>query len=111
MRTPVAEGGYPDPGRHLPWHECRGVELNVDGVLRELDGEQLGMSVYVAAPFRFGQNRNAVAPSVPRIVLEGWPAETDEPAHRISLTQGEGLLLARSLVRLVDGLIDPRQIA
>ena len=104
---PDAEHGYPDPGRHLPWHECRSIELNVDGALRELDGEQLGMSAYIAAPFRFGQTRDALAPSSPRIVLESWPVDADEPAQRISLTQGEALRLARTIVRLIDGVIPP----
>ena len=107
---PDAEDGYPDPSRHLPWHECRGIELNVDGVMRGLDGEELSMSVYVAAPFRFGKHRAALAPSSPRLVLESWPADSDQPAHRISLSQGEALRLARMLVRLTDGLTPTRRL-
>ncbi len=35
---------YPDPERHLPWHECRSAETFVDGVCRDLAGESVAVS-------------------------------------------------------------------
>src|ERR671931_910880 len=60
---PDPEGGYPDPHRHVPWPECRGAEMFVDGVCRDLHGEPVGVSVYSAAPFRFGEPRADASPS------------------------------------------------
>jgi hypothetical protein len=100
---PGPDGSYPDPERHRPWHECRSREVFVDDVRRDLDGEPLGVSVYNAAPFRFGQLRDDAPPAVPRVVLETWTGD-DEPAQRMSLTAGEALRLARILVRCADGL-------
>jgi hypothetical protein len=100
---PDPDGGYPDSNRHLPWHECRGAEMFVDGVCRDLDGEPVGVSVYDAAPFRFGEPRDDASPSAPRVVLETWTSD-DEPSHRVSLTAGEALRLARILVCCADEL-------
>jgi hypothetical protein len=100
---PDPNGGYPDPARHLPWQECRGREVFVDGPRRELDGEPVEVSVYNAAAFRFGQPRDDTPPAPPRVVLEAWTA--DEPAaHRLSLTPGQALHLARILVHCADDL-------
>lgn len=65
---------------------------------RDLDGELLGVSVYNAAPFRFGEPRDDTSRAAPRVVLETW-TDDDEPAERLSLTPGEALRLARILVR------------
>jgi hypothetical protein len=71
-----------------------------------LDGEPVGVSVYVAAPFRFGQPRENTSPPPARVVLETWLAASDERAERVSLSAGEALRLARVLARLADGLAD-----
>ncbi len=104
---PDRDGGYPDPGRHLPAHECHSRAAFLDGVRRDLAGEPLGVSVYNAAPFRFGQPRDEAAPASPRVVLEAWTGD-DETVQRISVTPGEALRLARILVRCTDELTFPR---
>ena len=75
----------------------------MDGARHDLDGEQVGVSVYNAAPFRFGVPRDDTPPVAPRVVLETWTSDV-EPAHRVSLTAGEALRLARILVRCADEL-------
>lgn len=99
---PERNGGYPDRDRHLPWHECRTREADVAGVHRDLDGDAVSMSVYAAAPFRFGQLRTAAAASSPRIVLETWQRALDQPARRLSLDIAQARHLARILVHLAD---------
>ncbi len=94
---------YPDPERHRPWHECRGTEAFLDDVRSDVAGEAVGVSVYNAAPFRFGEAREDTAPAGARVVLETWTGD-DEPAQRVSLTAGEALRLARILVRCADEL-------
>jgi hypothetical protein len=61
------------------------------------------VSVYNAAPFRFGQLRDEAPPTSPRVVLEAWTTD-DETVQRISFTPGEALHLARILVRCADEL-------
>jgi hypothetical protein len=100
---PDRDGGYPDPERHLPWHECHSDAAFVDGVRRDLAGEPVGVSVYNAAPFRFGELRDDEPPAVPRVVLETWTSDV-APSHRVSLTAGEALRLARILMRCADEL-------
>ena len=100
---PDRNGGYPDPERHVPWHECRSRAAFVDDVRRDLYGERVGVSVYNAAPFRFGEPRDDTSPAAPRVVLETWAGD-DESAQRVSLTAGEALRLARILVRCADDL-------
>lgn len=102
--------GYPDPERHVRAHECHSQAAFLDGARRDLDGEPLGVSVYNAAAFRFGQPRDAAAPASPRVVLEAWTGD-DEPAQRISLTPGEALRLARILVRCADELMFSKRAA
>jgi hypothetical protein len=99
------EIGYPDPDRHLPWHECRGPEAWLHDARRDLDGEHLEVSVYVAAAFRFGQQRHLPLQSPTRLVIDAW-APT-EGAVRVSLTLGETVRLARILNRLVDSVSLP----
>jgi hypothetical protein len=101
---PDRTGGYPDPDRHVPWHECQTAETYIDGTRRNLDGEPVDVSVYAAAPFRFGELRGQGALSSAGIVIETWPTGTDEPAERVSLTPGEALRLARILIHLADQL-------
>jgi hypothetical protein len=101
---PDEHGGYPDSERHLPWDECHGQYAFLDSAVRDLDGEQVGVSVYVAASFRFGRPRDNTSPPSPRVVVEAWPIEDNEPGQRISLSPGEALRLARILVRLADTL-------
>jgi hypothetical protein len=108
---PDHDSGYPDPERHLPWHECHTAEAFVDDVRRDLDGDELGVSVYAAAQFRFGQTRDAAQPREARIVVETWPANTDELSQRISISPGDALRLARILVRLADDLTFTRHAA
>jgi hypothetical protein len=74
---PDPDGGYPDPERHRPCHECRSRESFVEDVRRDLDGEPIGVSVYNAAPFRFGQPRDDTPPAAPRVVLETWTADDE----------------------------------
>jgi hypothetical protein len=100
---PDREAGYPDPERHLPWHECHSQAAFLDGVRRNLDGEPAGMSVYNAAAFRFGMPRDNTSSTEPRVVLETWTGGDDAP-QRVSLTAGEALRLARILVRCADAL-------
>jgi hypothetical protein len=100
---PDLNGGYPDPERHLPSHECRSREAFVDGGRRGLDGEQVGLSLYSAAAFRFGQPRDDAPPATARVVLETWTSD-DNSSQRVSLTAGQALQLARILVRCADDL-------
>ena len=106
---PDPDGGYPNPERHLPAYECHSRVCFVDGVRRDLNGEPLVVSVYNAAPFRFGQPRDERPPASPRVVLETWTSE-DERADRFSLTPAEALHLARILVRCADELTFPRRV-
>jgi hypothetical protein len=41
--------------QHLPWDECQTAEYFLDDVTRDLGGEALGLSVYCATSFRFGE--------------------------------------------------------
>jgi hypothetical protein len=100
---PDRTGGYPDPQRHLPWHECHGPAAFLDGACRDLAGEPLGVRAYNAAPFRFGELREEVPPAQPRVVVETWTSG-DKSSVRVSLTAGEALRLARILVRCADDL-------
>ena len=54
---PDHNGGYPDPDRHLPWHECRTVETYLEHARRDLHGREVDLSVYGATRFRFGEPR------------------------------------------------------
>jgi hypothetical protein len=101
---PDTNDGYPDPDRHLPWHECRSGEAFLDDVRRDIDGDELGLSVYVASAFQFGQPRDAVESRAARLVIETWQSNAEEPSQRISVNAGDALRLARILVRLVDEL-------
>ena len=96
------EDGYPDPERHLPWHECRGPEVWLEGARRDLDGEDLEVSVYLAAPYRFGQQRSPSEQAPTRLVIEAAGPGADSPAVRVSLALGEAVRLARILNHLVD---------
>lgn len=82
----------------------------MDGVCRDLDGESVGVSVYIAALFRFGEPRDDKSPAAPRVVLETWTGD-GEPSQRVSLTAGEALRLARILVRCADELTFVRRAA
>ncbi|HZC51168.1 MAG TPA: hypothetical protein VE441_01535 [Mycobacterium sp.] len=101
---PDRNHGYPDPNHHLPWHECRSDEIAIDDARRNIDGNQVGLTVYLAAAFRFGQPRDTTDPPSTRIVIETWRPDTDEPSQRVSLNPGSALRLARILARLVDEL-------
>jgi hypothetical protein len=108
---PDPNDGYPDPDRHLPWHECRSVEMYLDGARRGIDGDAVGASVYVAAAFRFGERREIVPAFAARVVLEMWQPDTDEVAQRVSLSPAEALHLARMLTRAADELTFVRREA
>jgi hypothetical protein len=101
---PDPNDGYPDRDRHLPWHECRGVETYLDGARSDLDGEPVGVGTYVAAAFRFGELREGSSTSAPRVVIETWRLDTDEIAERVSLAPATALHLARILMRAADDL-------
>lgn len=100
---PDPDGGYLDPQCHVPWHECRSRAAFVDDVRLDLDGEPVGVSVYKAAPFRFGQPRDEAPSATPRVVLEVWTND-DAPAQRISFAPGEALRLARIFERYAEEL-------
>jgi hypothetical protein len=89
----------------MPWHECRGREAYIDDVRSEIDGDEIGLSAYVASSFRFGQPRDGAVAQPARVVVETWRPAADEPSQRISLSPGDALRLARILVRLADDLI------
>jgi hypothetical protein len=99
---PDANGGYPDPRRHLPWDECRSAELNVAGAHAELNGDAVGISVAAAASFRFGEPREHAQAAPVRVVVETWQLGTDEPSRRVSLSPPDALHLARILTHVVD---------
>ena len=100
---PDNHDGYPDPDRHLPWHECRSNDIYIDGGGDDLADEPVGISACLAAPFRYGSPRPAPL-SHPRLVLEVWPESRNEAGRRISLPAGEALRLARVLIHLADRL-------
>ena len=93
--------GYPDPDRHVPWHECRSPEAWLHGARRDLDGEPVEVCVYLASRFRFGYPREGAQPAPTRVVLdvEASPGLDDV---RVSLDLGEAVRLARILNLLVD---------
>jgi hypothetical protein len=94
---------YPDPDIHVPAHECRTAGLVVDAT-SDLVGPAKTLEAYVAIPFRFGQQRGADAKDAKRLVLEFDDDQGGLPI-RFSVAVGDGLRIARRIVRLVD-LVD-----
>lgn len=105
------EGGYPDPDRHVPWHECRGPERWISEARRDLDGADVELSVSVAAAFRFGQQREFPVQAPTRVVIETWESASGETVTRLSVSPGEALRLARVLTHLVDEITFARRAA
>jgi len=103
--------GYPDPQLHHPWHECQGPAVWLEDVRRELTGEQIEVSVCVAAPYRFGQPRAPHDTTSIRVVIDASAIGAEEPTLRMSLGLGEALRLARILNHLVDAISLPNQAA
>ena len=100
---PDPQRGYPDANVHRPWSECRTREWSVDG-RRELDGDPLGLTVYGAAPFRFGESRGLPKPE-PRVVVDAWGATSEStPAGCFSVSLGDARQLARILQQAGDEL-------
>jgi hypothetical protein len=108
---PDLNGGYPDADRHLPWHECRSNEAFVDDARRNLDSDELGLTVYLASAFRFGELRDTTESHAPRVVIETWPSDADGPSQRVSMGAGSALRLARILVRFADELTFVERVA
>ena len=98
---------YPDATEHLPWFECHGPEVWLHGACRDLDGEPAEISVYPAAPFRFGQPRALPVRVTPRLVLDARVPGPPRFGCRFSLDLGEGIRLARIIEHLVDGVSFP----
>lgn len=108
---PDANGGYPDPDRHLPWRECRTLATAIAGVRADLHGAALELEVYAAASFTFGEPRtpNATGHET-RVVLEAYadgPGTEAGYSTRLSLSIGDALHLARKLVQIVDVVTVP----
>jgi hypothetical protein len=101
------EAGYPDPARHLPWDECHGPQGSVGQARSGLTGDPLEVSVYMAAPYRFGAHREPTD-TAPRLIVE--TASADGRIERFSLGPGEALRLARMIGRLVDDVTMPMPI-
>ena len=104
---PDNNDGYPDPDRHLPWHECRSAEVFVESAIRAVDGDPIGICAYLAAPFRFGQPRNDLEAPPARIVIESWALDADDASQRIGLSAGSALQLAQILSWLAEELTLP----
>jgi hypothetical protein len=102
---PADQDDYPDAEVHRPWHECRSVEVDLDGACRDLIGDAVFASVYLAEPFRFGMPRTDASVTRPRLVVEF--ADADEESRRFSVGLGEAARLARILAHLVDHLAFP----
>lgn len=99
--TPIRRG-------HVPWNECQSAELFLDAARRDLDGDDLGLNVYCATEYRFGEQRTAVRRTPTRLVLETWATGgTNEQPSRISLPVGEALRLVRLVNRVVDEISFP----
>lgn len=97
------EGGYPDPEAHSPFHECRTDRTTFEAVLH-LEGQPVGLDVYAAAPFRFGQPRHPdplTAPT-PRVVIECYPWTDDTTAFRVSVATDVALSLGHQLLLLAE---------
>ncbi len=97
------EYDYPDPEIHVPPFECRTIGLALDA-MRDLDGPPLVIEAYVARPFRFGEPRESRGAAAVRLVVEATDAD-GEVVARLSVSLGDGLRLARYLLRVVD-LVD-----
>ncbi|MGI8667481.1 MAG: hypothetical protein ACR2N4_15880 [Jatrophihabitans sp.] len=99
---PNANDGYPDAEIHLPHDECRSRSQHVDCV------GSSGVStleLFVAQPFRFGQERTGIHESTtPSIVLSVCGSDPGFQPYQLRLTQGDALLLAHHLVSMVDHL-------
>lgn len=102
------EGGYPDPEAHSPFHECRTDRATFDALL-DLDGQSLGLDIYAAAPFRFGQPRHPdpLSSPKPRVVIECYPWSDDTKAFRFSIAADGALSLGRQLLLLAK-LLKPQ---
>jgi hypothetical protein len=100
------EGGYPDPQAHVPWGECHGPDITLTEIRDHLGGDLLDLSVFVAAPFRFGEPRRLVD-NTARLVLEAATESSETPSIRFSLGLGEALRLARAINHLVDEVTMP----
>jgi hypothetical protein len=98
--------GYPDAGRHVPWDECHGPGATLTEVRDELSGDQVGLTSYMATPFRFGEQRRSTDPA-PRLMIETASEHADLPTARISISIGEALRLARLINHLVDQVTMP----
>lgn len=86
-------------------------DADADGALRDLDAEQVGVSVYVATRFRFGQARGNTPTPDARVVVEAWALDDDERTERFSVSASEALRLVHILVRLADAHQVRRRVA
>jgi hypothetical protein len=99
---PDESDGYPAAQQHVPWDECQTVPYFLGGAARDLDGADLGLVVYGAIRFRFGETRTESVPPAARLVVETWSESDGQPPASASLSPGEALRLARIVQHLVD---------
>ena len=100
---PDENGGYPLAQGHVPWAECHSAHYFLDDVIHDLDGDPLGLSMYCATRFRFGEpRRSQPEPAATRLVIETWSHGADSRSTRVSVPLGEALQLARIIHHLVD---------
>ena len=103
---PDREGGYPDPLIHVPPWECRTAGLTLRDIRDELLGDRLGLEIYAAKPFVYGEPRDAHDDAETRIVFETFD-QADTSSIRFSAPLGDSLRIAQHLRRLVTTLDHP----
>lgn len=94
---------YPDPEIHVPASECRAVGLSLDA-RTDLAGRPRVLEAYVAQPFRFGEQRDSREADSARLLFD-FVDDDMESSMRFSISLGDGLRLARHVLRLID-LVD-----
>ena len=101
---PDGYASYPDPQAHVPADECQSRSIYLDDVNVDLTGAALGLQVYAARPYVFGQRQTAGRRGPSRVVLDFYDLADDSATARFSITPAEALRLAAQLTRLVEML-------
>lgn len=108
---PGAEQDYPNSEKHFPFDECQTPGFWVEDVQAELDGPALDLAIYGARPFQFGAARDLCGPGRARLVLDLCELESGNGRVRFSIGQGEALLLASHLRRVVGIVNDVNRLS
>ena len=101
---PTPDRDYPDHHLHIPFDECQSTPATFVDAREGLAGPARQLEIYAARPFRFGVLRTSEDQfaNIPRIVWDCFEDGSPDALHRLSLTVGEALRMARLLGQIVD---------